>query len=184
MSATAAGWLGFGSLLLSIGLGCAAKATAAMPESLTRLDGSEMQAKELDGKVLLVVNVASKCGFTPQYDGLQALHEKYESQGLVVIGVPCNQFGGQEPGKAEEIVTFCRYNYGVTFPLLEKQDVNGSERSPLYKFLVGSRSKVMWNFEKFLVGRDGKVIDRYRSTTAPDSDKLVKAIEKALADKG
>ena len=178
------GWIGLGSLMLTFGVGCATRAVNVIPDTLTRLDGSALASSELQDKVLLVVNVASKCGFTSQYDGLQALHEKYESQGLVILGVPCNQFGSQEPGKAEEIVSFCRYNYGVTFPLLEKQEVNGSGRSALYKFLLNGRTPVMWNFEKVLVGKDGKVIDRFRSATAPDSKKLIKAIEKALAQGG
>ena len=106
------GWIGLGSLMLTFGVGCATRAVNVIPDTLTRLDGSALASSELQDKVLLVVNVASKCGFTSQYDGLQALHEKYESQGLVILGVPCNQFGSQEPGKAEEIVSFSRYNYG------------------------------------------------------------------------
>lgn len=178
------GWLGLGSMIMAFGLGCAATARNPLPEGLTKLDGSKLQTADLDGKVVMVVNVASKCGFTKQYDGLQALHEKYQDQGLVILGVPCNQFGAQEPGKAEEIQSFCRLNYGVSFSLLDKQDVNGSDRSPLYKFLIGRGTPVLWNFEKFLIGRDGKVMDRFRSTTAPDSSKLIKAVEKGLAKGG
>jgi glutathione peroxidase-family protein len=180
MGAITTGWLGLGSMMMALGVGCAATARNPMPEGLTKLDGSILQSSDLDGKVVMVVNVASKCGFTKQYDGLQALHEKYEDQGLVILGVPCNQFGAQEPGKAEEIQSFCRLNYGVSFPLLDKQDVNGSDRSPLYKFLIGRGTPVLWNFEKFLIGRDGKVMTRFRSTTAPDSSKLIKAVEKGL----
>jgi glutathione peroxidase len=184
MGAITTGWLGLGSMMMALGLGCAATARNPMPEGLTKLDGSMLQTSDLDGKVVMVVNVASKCGFTKQYDGLQALHEKYQDQGLVILGVPCNQFGAQEPGKAEEIQSFCRLNYGVSFPLLDKQDVNGSGRSPLYKFLIGRGTPVLWNFEKFLIGRDGKVMDRFRSMTAPKSSKLVKAVEKGLAQGG
>jgi glutathione peroxidase-family protein len=180
MGAITTGWLGLGSMMMALGVGCAATARNPMPEGLTKLDGSMLQTSDLDGKVVMVVNVASKCGFTKQYDGLQALHEKYEDQGLVILGVPCNQFGAQEPGKAEEIQSFCRLNYGVSFPLLDKQNVNGSDRSPLYKFLIGRGTPVLWNFEKFLIGRDGKVMTRFRSTTAPDSSKLIKAVEKGL----
>ena len=176
------GWLGIGSLVFALGFGCAAAAEPQMPESMTRLDGTSMPASELSGKVVLVVNVASKCGFTSQYDGLQAMYDKYKDQGLVIVGVPCNQFGSQEPGKSEEIQSFCRINYGVNFPLLEKQNVNGSDRSALYQFLIGKGTPVLWNFEKFLVGRDGQVIDRFRSMTAPDSKKLIKAVEKALGE--
>jgi glutathione peroxidase len=184
MGAITTGWLGLGSMMMALGFGCAATARNPMPEGLTKLDGSMLQTSDLDGKVVMVVNVASKCGFTKQYDGLQALHEKYQDQGLVILGVPCNQFGAQEPGKAEEIQSFCRLNYGVSFPLLDKQDVNGSGRSPLYKFLIGRGTPVLWNFEKFLIGRDGKVMDRFRSMTAPKSSKLVKAVEKGLAQGG
>lgn len=151
-----------------------------MPATLTLLNGETAESSQWKGKVQLYVNVASRCGFTSQYDGLQALWTKYKEQGLVVVGVPCNQFGSQEPGKSEEIQSFCRINYGVDFPLLEKQNVNGSKRSALYDYLLKGRTPVLWNFEKVLVGRDGKVIDRFRSATAPDDDKLIKAIETAL----
>jgi len=173
--------LGVVGLLFGLGFGCAMASATPLPESMTKLDGTTMSSSELSGKVVLVVNVASRCGFTPQYDQLQALYEKHKDQGLVILGAPCNQFGAQEPGSGEEIQSFCRINYGVTFPLLDKQDVNGSNRSDLYKFLIGKGTPVMWNFEKFLIGRDGKVITRFRSTTAPDSKKLVGAVEKALA---
>ena len=155
---------------------------------LVALDGSEMDSSKLDGKVVLVVNVASKCGFTPQYDGLQALYDAKKSGGLEVVGVPCNQFGMQEPGSAKEIAKFCKMTYGVEFPMLEKQDVNGDNRSELYKWLVysdvGAGKAVKWNFEKFLVSRDGKVIGRYGSSTKPDDAGLMADIDKALAQKG
>ncbi|MCP4808070.1 MAG: glutathione peroxidase [Proteobacteria bacterium] len=151
---------------------------------LTQLDGTPLPAEVLEGRVVLFVNVASKCGFTPQYTGLQSLFEEYEDRGLVLVGVPCNQFGKQEPGSSEEIASFCSLNYGVEFPLLEKQDVNGPDRSPLYDRLidsdVGGGAKVQWNFEKFLVGRDGTVRNRFGSRTAPEDAELRAAIEAAL----
>ncbi|MEQ1572196.1 MAG: glutathione peroxidase [Myxococcota bacterium] len=152
---------------------------------LTRLDGTPMPASELVGKAVLFVNVASKCGYTPQYDGLQELYTAKKDQGLVIVGVPCNQFGAQEPGTKEEIAEFCRLNYGVTFPLLEKQDVNGANRSPLYRWLVasepGANADVKWNFEKYLVDRSGKVVGHYSSKVAPSAGELGRAIDAALA---
>lgn len=152
---------------------------------LTRLDGTPMPASELAGKAVLFVNVASRCGYTPQYEGLQALYEAKKDQGLVIVGVPCNQFGAQEPGTKEEIATFCKLNYGVTFPLLEKQDVNGAGRSPLYQWLVASEAgkgaDVKWNFEKYLVDREGAVVGHFPSKVAPASAELGKAIDAALA---
>jgi glutathione peroxidase len=138
------------------------------------------------GRALLVVNVASRCGLTPQYAGLQALSEAYADRGLVVLGVPCNQFAGQEPGTADEIGEFCRVTYGVTFPLTEKVDVNGPDRHPLYAALVstpdadGHTGDVRWNFEKFLVAPDGTVAGRFAPTIAPDAPELRAAIEKVL----
>jgi glutathione peroxidase len=138
------------------------------------------------GKVLLVVNTASRCGYTPQYEGLQALHEKYAGQGLAVLGFPSNDFGGQEPGSNAEVQQFCQARFGVTFDLFAKGPVSGEARQPLYAWLTaqeagGESGEVKWNFEKFLVGRDGQVIARYRSKTAPDAPELVQAIEAALA---
>jgi glutathione peroxidase len=139
------------------------------------------------GKVLLVVNVASKCGFTPQYTALQAVYEKYKDKGLVVLGFPCNQFGGQEPGSNEEIKLFCSTKYNVTFPLFDKIDVNGPNRAPLYTTLAGSDSPfpgdIKWNFTKFLIGRDGTILKRFDSKTTPDSPEVTAAIETALAAK-
>lgn len=149
--------------------------------ALTQLDGTPLPAETLRGKAVLVVNVASFCGHTSQYEGLQALSTARAADGLVVVGVPCNQFGGQEPGTPTEIATFCRQDRGVTFPLLEKQDVNGPGRSPLYRLLVGGDEDVRWNFEKFVVGRDGRVVARFGSGTAPDSAALAGAIDLALA---
>ncbi len=138
------------------------------------------------GHVLLLVNVASKCGFTSQYAALETMFRTYKDRGLLILGVPCNQFGGQEPGKQEEILSFCKLNYGVTFPILEKQEVKGANQSPLYKFLieskVGNGSSVKWNFEKFLVGRDGRVLDRWRSFTTPENKGMIAAVERALAE--
>ena len=147
---------------------------------LTALDGSPMDAASLDGNAVLFVNVASQCGFTRQYEGLQALYEQRKDDGLVIVGVPCNQFGGQEPGSAEEIQNFCKMNYGVTFPLLEKQEVNGPKRSKLYAGLIADGDDVGWNFEKFLVAPDGRVVNRFKSSTAPGSDELATAIDQAL----
>ncbi|HET9500203.1 MAG TPA: glutathione peroxidase [Marmoricola sp.] len=153
--------------------------------SATTLDGREQPLSAYAGQVALVVNTASECGFTPQYEGLETLHEKYGDQGLVVLGFPCNQFGAQEPGTAEEISGFCERNYGVTFPMFDKIDVNGPDAHPLYDWLRQEKGgllgdKIKWNFTKFLVGRDGKVIKRYAPTTAPE--KLTGDIEQALAD--
>ncbi len=152
--------------------------------SLTGLDGTTLEAAQFEGKAILFVNVASRCGYTSQYEGLQALYQEYKEQGLVIVGVPCNQFGGQEPGTAAEIQTFCKANYGVTFPLLEKQNVNGPQRSALYTTLVSSEkggdSNIRWNFEKFLVDKSGNVIGRYGSGVTPDSAELKTAIEAAL----
>ena len=152
-----------------------------MPEQLTLLNGEPFNTSEWTGQVVLFVNVASKCGFTPQYDGLQALWTEMADKGLIIVGVPCNQFGEQEAGDSGEIQQFCRLNFGVDFPLLHKQNVNGAKRSPLYQFLLKGRTPVLWNFEKVLMGKDGKVITRFRSPTTPDSKKLRKAIEGALA---
>jgi glutathione peroxidase len=152
---------------------------------LENLAGGAFDKAALEGKVVLFVNVASKCGLTPQYGALAELHDKYKDRGFVVVGTPCNQFLGQEPGSAEEIATFCSATYGIDFPLLAKQDVNGAARSPLYQWLVASEagggSDIRWNFEKFLVGRDGKVCARFAPTVTPDSAEVAAAIEAALA---
>lgn len=179
------------SLLLALG-GCTAhQSSTPAPASgvvnttpLIQLDGKPLPADTLAGKVVVFVNVASTCGYTPQYEGLQALYEAHQDDGLVIVGVPCNQFGGQEPGTAESIATFCKTTYGVTFPLLEKQAVNGPERSALYQQLVGTGDDVRWNFEKFVVGRDGTVQARFPSGTAPDAAELRVAIEQALSQAG
>lgn len=155
-----------------------------LPTNLTRLDGSPLPAHELEGKVCLFVNVASHCGYTPQYRGLQALQDALADKGFTVVGVPCNQFGAQEPGSPEEIAAFCQRSYGVSFPLLEKQEVNGPGRSPLYTLLVGSEAgggaDVKWNFEKFLVDRSGRVVARFPSRVEPEGAELRTAIEHLL----
>ncbi|GAC82685.1 glutathione peroxidase [Gordonia paraffinivorans] len=149
------------------------------------LDGSELSLKDFSGP-LLVVNVASKCGLTPQYEGLEQLAKTYGEKGLTVVGVPCNQFMGQEPGTPEEIATFCSTTYGVTFPLLEKTDVNGDARHPLYAELTqhpdadGEAGDIQWNFEKFLVDADGRVVNRFRPRTEPTDPAVVSAIESLL----
>lgn len=150
----------------------------------TTLDGRPQALEEYAGKVVLVVNTASACGFTPQFEGLEELWQEYGDQGLVVLGFPCNQFGGQEPGTAEEIGAFCQRNYGVTFPMFEKVDVNGPDAHPLFQWLRQEKSGLLgdtirWNFTKFLVARDGTVLKRFSPTTKPE--KLRKDIEKALA---
>ena len=147
---------------------------------LTALDGTKLGADALVGKAVVFVNVASQCGYTPQYEGLQALYEKLSDRGLVIVGVPCNQFGEQEPGSPVEIANFCKMNYGVTFPLLEKQEVSGDQRSALYDALVGDGKDVRWNFEKFVVNPDGQVVDRFSSNVRPDDAALRQAIEAAL----
>ena len=139
-----------------------------------RLDGTPISLEEYRGRVALVVNVASHCGFTPQYSGLEALYRRHKDQGFVVLGFPCNQFGAQEPGSSDEIASFCSRTYDVTFPMFGKVDVNGANEHPLFAFLkdekpgaLGTKS-IKWNFTKFLVGRDGRVLKRYGSSTTPD----------------
>jgi glutathione peroxidase len=154
---------------------------------LKDINGKDTSLAAYKGKVLLIVNVASKCGYTPQYKSLEATFRKFKEQGLVVLGFPCNQFGGQEPGTNEEIKSFCSANYDVTFPLFDKLDVKGPKQHPLYAALAGKDSQfpgdVKWNFGKFLVGRDGKLIKRWDSKATPDGEEITKAIEAALAAK-
>ena len=147
---------------------------------LQDIDGREKKLSAFKGKVVLVVNVASECGFTPQYAGLQKLYAEQKDRGLVVLGFPCNQFGGQEPGTAAQIETFCQKNYGVTFPLFEKLDVKGAGKAPLYQFLTAKLGEPAWNFHKYLVGKDGQVIQAFSSKVAPDSPELKAAIEAAI----
>lgn len=155
-------------------------------EGLMALDGLPIDESDLDGRAVLVVNVASRCGMTPQYAGLERLQERYGDRGFTVLGVPCNQFGGQEPGTAEEIRTFCSTTYGVSFPMTEKLDVNGPLRHPLYQALSttpdseGESGDVQWNFEKFLVSPGGSSVTRFRPAVEPESAELTAAIESAL----
>jgi len=151
---------------------------------LSALDGSPDLLNRVRGKVVLAVNVASKCGLTPQYTGLETLQQDLSAENFSVVGFPCNQFGAQEPGSAEEIQTFCSTTYGVTFPLSQKLDVNGGQRAPLYAWLTseanGFPGDIQWNFEKFLIGRDGKVLKRYPPTTKPEDKGLMQDIADAL----
>jgi glutathione peroxidase len=153
---------------------------------INTLDGKPASLKDYQGKAVLLVNVASRCGLTPQYEGLERIHERYADRGFTVLGVPCNQFGGQEPGTSEEIQEFCSATYGVTFPLTEKIEVNGDERHPLYTELTkaadaeGDDGDIQWNFEKFLISSDGTVLKRFRPRTEPEASEVVDAIEAAL----
>ena len=157
-----------------------------LTEPIHTLHGEETSLGAFDGKTILAVNVASKCGLTPQYTGLEKVHEQYADQGFSVVGVPCNQFMGQEPGTHAEIVEFCSTTYGVTFPLMEKVDVNGDDRHALYEVLTatadaeGVDGDIRWNFEKFLVDRDGNVIARFAPQVDPEADEVIAAIEGAL----
>jgi len=151
-----------------------------------RMDGSSQAFSECKDKVLLIVNTASKCGFTPQFEGLESLYQQYKDQGLVVIGFPCNQFGGQDPGSNDEIGAFCQKNYGVSFPMMAKTDVNGADAHPIYNWLKDQKGGLLtdgikWNFTKFLIDSKGQVIDRYAPTTKPEAIK--KDIEQALTNK-
>jgi len=187
------GWTCMAALAALVGTAGAAdktekKGSPVLDQKMESLAGGQVDLSEYEGKVLLIVNVASECGATPQYEPLQALHEKYKDDGLVVLGFPCNQFGSQEPGTSKDISKFCTENYGVTFPMFAKIDVNGEKAAPLYKYLtskeaVDDAGPVKWNFEKFLISRDGKVVARFRTGVEPDDEKVVKAIEKELAKK-
>jgi glutathione peroxidase len=152
--------------------------------SARSIDGAEVDLAAYDGQVVLVVNTASQCGFTPQYQGLQDLHDRFADQGFSVLGFPCDQFGGQEPGTEEEIAGFCERNFGVTFPLFAKIDVNGERAHPLYRWLKKQKGgllggRIAWNFTKYLVGRDGTVLGRYAPTTKPE--RIAEDVERALA---
>jgi glutathione peroxidase len=156
---------------------------------MTDLSGKEMDLSDYKGKVVLIVNVASKCGFTPQYKGLEALHKKYSKEGLVVLGVPSNDFGHQEPGSSEEIASFCQKNYGVKFPMVAKVPVKGEEQAPLYKYLTSKETDprfagpIKWNFTKFLINRRGEIVNRFEPPVKPESERVTQAIEAALAEK-
>jgi len=165
------------------------KPPAALNFKMKDITGKEVDLAGYKGKVVLIVNVASKCGYTPQYAGLQNLHDRYAKEGLVILGFPANEFGKQEPGTNEEIAAFCKENYGVKFPMFAKVVVKGEDKCDLYKFLTSKETnekfagEVKWNFEKFLLNRKGEVIGRYLSAVDPESEDLTSAIESALADK-
>lgn len=168
--------------------GEAADTPAILKYDVETLKGDKINlAKKYHGKVLLIVNVASKCGYTPQYEGLQKIHEKYADKGLAILGFPCNQFGAQEPGTSDEIAEFCKTNYGVTFDMFKKIDVNGENQSPLYKYLTSEKTNpvshgpIKWNFEKFLISADGQILKRYSSRVKPASEEMTTDIEAALA---
>lgn len=176
------------ALLGALGsLGSSAAAAPLHEIAVKDIDGRPVKLDTYRGKILLIVNVASECGYTPQYQGLQALFERFRAQGLVVLGFPCNQFGGQEPGTSADIKKFCSTTFHVTFPLFEKIEVNGAGRHPLYALLTGKGSPspgpIKWNFNKFLVGRDGTILRRFDSDAEPDSAEVVDAVAAALAAK-
>jgi len=183
----------FASLLSLSVFAAASVASAAdkkdspiLKQTVKTIDGKDVELSKYEGKVLLIVNTASYCGATPQYASLQKLHDKYSKDGLVVLGFPCNQFGKQEPGTESQIKTFCETKYKVTFPLFAKVEVNGENQTPLFKELTAIESDagpVKWNFEKFVVGRDGKVVARYRTKVKPDSVEVIKKIEGELTKK-
>lgn len=165
----------------------AEKIPPLLKHEMKSLTGKKVDLAKYNGKVLLIVNVASDCGATDQYKPLQVLHEKYREKGLAVLGFPCNQFGEQEPGSDADVVAFCQKNYGVKFDMFSKIDVNGDKAAPFFKQLTSKESfakdagPVGWNFEKFLVSKEGKVVGRFRTSVEPDSDEIVKAIETELA---
>lgn len=165
----------------------AAHAESIYDIKLKDIDGKDTTLASYKGKAVLIVNVASKCGYTKQYSGLESIYEKYKDKGFVVLGFPCNQFGGQEPGTNEEIKQFCSSTYNVTFPMYDKIDVNGANRHPLYVALAGKDSPypgdIKWNFNKFLIGKDGKIVKRFDSGVKPESEEMAKAVEAALATK-
>jgi len=160
----------------------------ALTYKMDSIDGETVDLHDYEGKVVLIVNVASKCGLTPQYAGLQDLYQKYQDKGLVVIGFPCNQFGRQEPGTNAEVKQFCSTKYDVTFPMMSKIEVNGDNAAPLYKYLTSKEvgpadaGPISWNFEKFLIGRDGELVHRFSPRTKPTDPKLVQEIESALSN--
>jgi glutathione peroxidase len=174
---------------MSIGTVTAADKPAALNFSMKSLDGKEVDLGKYQGKVVMIVNVASKCGLTPQYKQLQATFEKYSPDGLVILGLPCNQFGHQEPGSPQEIRQFCTTRYSVSFPLFAKIEVNGDGACPLYKYLTALNTKpkgagkIAWNFEKFIIGRSGEVVARFDPRTKPDAPEVLKVVEAELAKK-
>jgi glutathione peroxidase len=181
-----------GASLVTLATGCghtvqgASQDKSALRFTMESLDGKEVDLSKYQGKVVLIVNVASKCGLTPQYEQLQKLHEKYADQGLAILGFPCNQFAGQEPGAAAEIAEFCKKNYGVGFDMFAKVDVNGEKAADLYKLLTSLETKptgagnISWNFEKFVLDKDGFVVGRFGPRTKPDAPEVVELIEEQL----
>lgn len=163
--------------------------SSALQFKVKSIRGEAVDLAKYEGKVVLVVNVASNCGYTGQYEGLQAIYEKHRDRGLAILGFPCNQFWGQEPGSAEEIQSFCKLNYGVTFDLFEKVDVNGESAHPFFQLLTSLDTQpkgagpIGWNFEKFLISRDGKVVGRFKTAVAPEDEKFVGAIKTELEKK-
>ncbi|HEX8524304.1 MAG TPA: glutathione peroxidase [Tepidisphaeraceae bacterium] len=180
----------FFALVVALSLALTAAARAEQQSATTQpspldftvqdIDGKDVNLNTYKGKVVLFVNVASKCGYTPQYKGLQSLYEKYKDQGLVILGFPANNFKGQEPGTNEEIKNFCASKYNVTFPMMSKISVKGDDQHPLYKLLTTEKGEVTWNFNKFLVDKNGKLLEHFDSKVKPTDDKLTAAIEKAL----
>lgn len=154
--------------------------------TLNSIDGKPTPLSQFKGKVVMLVNVASRCGFTPQYEGLEALYKKYADQGFVIVGIPANNFGGQEPGTNAEIKTFCKSKYSVTFPMLAKVSVKGADQTPLYQFLTGEQTDprfagdIKWNFTKFLVNKEGKIVDRFEPKVTPEDPQVISAVEKQL----
>jgi len=175
-------------LLTLLGITAMATEKTVYDFTLNSIDGQATPLSSFKGKIVLLVNVASRCGYTPQYTALEAIYEKYKGRGFVIVGIPANNFGGQEPGSNEEIKTFCTAKYHVTFPMMAKVSVKGSDITPLYQFLTDKTAhpdtggEIGWNFTKFLVGPDGKVLARFDSKVEPDSPQVTSAIEKALAD--
>ena len=175
-------------MLLGLALGAMAFGASSVYDfTLNSIDGAATPLSSFKGKVVLLVNVASKCGFTPQYAGLEKLYESYKDKGFVIVGVPANNFGKQEPGSNEEIKTFCSRNYNVTFPMMSKVSVKGEDTTPLYQYLTDKSAnpttggEIKWNFTKFLVDKKGNVINRFESAVTPEAAELVKAVEAALA---
>jgi glutathione peroxidase len=179
-------WLSLIALGTLVLTGSLPAADSVYTFSMKNIDGQPASLAAFKGKVVLLVNVASKCGHTPQYAGLEALYQKYKDKGLVVVGIPANNFGGQEPGTNEEIKTFCTRTYNVTFPMMSKVSVKGSDIAPLYAYLTSPAANpatagdVKWNFTKFLVGRDGKIVARFEPAVKPDTPELAAAVESAL----
>jgi len=179
------GFIFFGSSMSSV----TAKNKSVLDFKMKDIDGKDVKLKKFKGDVFLIVNTASKCGFTPQYEGLQAIYTKYQSQGFTILGFPANNFGGQEPGTEAEIKEFCESKFKVTFPMFAKISVKGEDRHPLYNFLTAKETnpkysgEITWNFNKFLVNRKGEIVARFTSKDAPDSETVTQAIEKYLKEK-